>query len=215
MLDYKNKLVTERYLSYQKELINTIFSRPSVDLVPRPISVEEYYTYIKTTHRLYCFYGCHNSAMSYEKYLGKNTASSNHITSNAYIDKLTNSNLYFTYSKCKQHKISESLWFNVELSHDLVSISGEYELTRKINKFYYIPKNKLFLNNIPVQFITMSPKNLNNSYKICMELKFAFDLKQYCLMIDFILNAYKYKNTLFMYLPKELINIILHLTSIV
>lgn len=99
----KNKLVTDRYLSYQKELISTIFSRPSIHLVSQPISTEEYHIYIKTTHRLYCRYGCHNSAMNYEKYLGNNTNSSN------YIDKLTNSNLYFTYSKCKQHKISESL----------------------------------------------------------------------------------------------------------
>jgi hypothetical protein len=146
---------------------------------------------------------------------------------NNYRNKIKTLDLYNIYKNYHLHnekynkrydknKMNESLWFNVKTGGDLIHITGNYCIERTQYGYYYTPNTTLYLNNISVKYINLSVHNTHNSRDICIKLNFVYNLTTYCNMIDYVLVCYyrRFKYILFSYLPIEIIEYILYLSSI-
>jgi hypothetical protein len=226
MLAYKNKLVVDRFNAYQQYLISTLYIKPvSIASDWWYLNDEDKKEYDKHHYR-YCYYGCCNAVINYCPYKypfndGEKGNIYNINISNKYVDGLKNVNLYNSYINYNTHgkyyknNLIESLWFNVKNAGEYVNITGNYNINYTAYGYYFLPNNKLYLNNVPVKFIHIKVKNINNDRPFCIKLHYAIDLTPYCNMINYVLKSYyrRRKFILFSYLPIEIIEYILHLSS--
>lgn len=217
----KNTLVTNRFLANQQLLNDSLFVKPpNIAREWIHLSVEEQIKYDKRTYN-YCYFGCHQSTMNYNRYPYLYDDDKRKI-SKRYIKALKKIPLYSKYKGYHLHdnhtknKMNESLWFNCKLGGDLISVTGNYNITRTKLGYWYRPNSTLYLNGISVKYINMQVHNIYNHYNICIKLNFCQDLTPYCHMIDYVLACYyrRFKYILFSYLPLEIIHHILYLSSI-
>jgi hypothetical protein len=170
----------------------------------------EEYLYIDKNHKCFWCSGasykghCYNSCMNYESIRPKKKS----------YDSFKNFRFRKDYDKIKY---KSELWFNIK-NADAVDISGSYTIEMCDGFLLYLPTEKysLKLNDIPVSYLIgrLVNKNLLKYNKLCIKLYFTFDLSTYCDMIDYVLKSYKYKYIFFGWLPLEIIEYILWLTSI-
>ena len=239
--NFKDKLIENKWLKYQTKLSLSLRNEFDVDrdnllieydkINNKTKSQEEYMVYFHQFHQKYdgfdkyynCQYPhCRRSAYQYHKLLD--------VTRKSNKDKKIVKLKYdhFKNRKLTKHSlIKEHLWYNLK-NDDSIVISGDYSTTichedivsntldKKITKYYPNKPNSLKLNDIPVSYIEISEQNKNRiSYK-CNLLYFCFDMSSYCDVIDCILimNKKKNKTNYFSYLPLEIIEYILSLTSL-
>lgn len=200
--EFKDILVQNRYRFYQEQLIQSLYNE--YDNLYRLMengwdidTSELLRTKFPCGHkyRNCSSYHCHTAAYQYHNLYKTNN--DNGRTSKTVIVKYDHfKNRILT----KKSLIKEHIWYNVKNEESIV-ISGDYN----IEGILYKPNKpgSLFLNDIPVSYIELSEKNLDNGRQKCKLLYFCFDMTNYCDIIDFI---FKY----FSFLPKEIVRIILY-----
>lgn len=196
--DFKDFLINSRWQHYQKQLEDSI-------KIKNKYNNRHSDSIFWTKNEYGCRdHHCYILDMQYCRYM----------YNLSYLDFKNNTKI--RSKKYQKPQIREDLWFKVS-SCDLINISGDYDVKIEKDQFIFQPKlnYSLYLNNIPVKYIIMSFRNTTNkNCNDCIKLDFTFDLTIYCDMIDYVLKSAKYKYILFRYLPMEIIDYILYLTSI-
>jgi len=231
-INFKDELIQNKWLLYQQQLSLSLVNEYHGDVkikneamiilskLPQEQEIfdkcskiiDEFYKKYGYNHKYFnCSqYHCMRSAYQYHK-LSDTTKRSNYRQKNIKLkyDHFKNRKL------TKKSLIKEHLWYNLK-NEDSIIISGDSEKHTNNNNIKYIPKypNSLKLNNMPVSYIEITSKNENDMK--CNLLYFCFDMSSYCDIIDTILimSRKKNKTNYFSYLPFDIINYILYLTSI-
>lgn len=227
-INFKDELVENKWIVYQNTLSLSLMNEYDFDLVDFNTSRQKLYNnnnewrdVFNNFHAKYRFYDkyfncpqshCMKSAYQYHK-LSDSTRKSDYRQKNIKpkYDHFKNRKL------TKNSLIKEHLWYNLK-NKDSIIISGDYlkKVENDITKYHPNKLNSLKLNDIPVSYIEISLKNKDIVGMECNLLYFCFDMSSYCDIIDCILimNKKKNKTNYFSYLPLEIIQYILHLTSI-
>lgn len=195
MLAFKNELLVNKLHIYKYEfrlsLLNNYLNQNEITL-----NHEDYDKYIVRVGICNCVHNC--ATIHYEC---------------DYFDiKNLHSNVFFLknlYHKCRYNHIYENFYHSNNVC--IINITGNYQIKEIYNGIEYV-SDDLYLNNIPIEKLQKYKKNRRNM----IHWKFTFNLEKYSQMVDYVLASYyrRFKYILFRYLPLELIQYILYLTSI-
>src|SRR5579862_5463689 len=206
MLSFKDQLVRNKYLSYQRGLEKSVshigYGKRWIQL--SEIEHEQWNTFNTNGFQLCQQHQCHNVPMQYNSYYQSAYISYpffskinylNYITYNTFKnDRRTN------LSNHDRIKLKDEIWFNCHNSES-VNITGDYIIKEgKNGVLVFSPKNtySLKINDYPVKYIFGKLKNVNNFRKKCISMYFTFDPTAYCDIIDLVLKA---RSLRFKFLP--------------
>lgn len=150
-------------------------------------------------------------------------------------DTFKNFNQALIQHQIDKINVNEYLWYNISCEQsisDKIVITGDYDISIKRNEVkeqtiwgekqlivgsnYTTYQSKgpysLWLNGVPVLYVSRRLRNISNDRNKCIKLYFTFDLTTYCNSIDTVLRARRDRYSRFYGLPKELILLILSIT---
>lgn len=214
MYKYKNLLVANKLLHYRTLFLTSVTkNNPYYGKTHTELTQEEQDdrdSYFK--HRYNTCTGCcsiiyHSEWINYSSTIWPSEFK--YVT----FENLLKLDLYNRY-QCKPYY--EDYIFRIDDFSNTVNIQGNYDITPIYNGLEY-RSDDLTINDLPVHYIRGYLNNKTNGKKHVLHLQFAFNIKKYIDMFNYVLACYyrRLKYILFCYLPLELIKEILLLTSLV